>query len=185
MRCFEANKMTRRDEKFKLWTKSGSTGLSLSSLACFENGGFPVGLEASWLWGGTSVYPHTGPELAKLLRFVELFFVITPFFFFSIGVASSLFLWVVLHGSLPLAFSTSSVEDISSFEFLSLEFWWARTLACEVSAVAGHSPRRFWIWRIFFMSDFFIFCIYNSRFCLYHPGLAFILFYFTSRLVFF
>ncbi|CAF2319039.1 unnamed protein product, partial [Brassica napus] len=105
--------------------------------------------------------------------------------FFSIGVASSLFLWVVLHGSLPLAFSTSSVEDISSFEFLSLEFWWARTLACEVSAVAGHSPRRFWIWRIFFMSDFFIFCIYNSRFCLYHPGLAFILFYFTSRLVFF
>lgn len=128
--------MTRRDEKFKLWTKSGSTGLSLSSLACFENGGFPVGLEASWLWGGTSVYPHTGPELAKLLRFVELFFVIAPFFFFSIGVASSLFLWVVLHGSLPLAFSTSSVEDISSFEFLSLEFWWARTLACEVSAVA-------------------------------------------------
>ncbi|CAN6968649.1 unnamed protein product [Brassica oleracea var. botrytis] len=70
-------------------------------------------LAVGWNFGLSTHWSQTG-KAASLCRTILCCRSIL-LLFFSIGIASSFLLWVVLHGSLPLAFSTSSVEDISSF----------------------------------------------------------------------
>ncbi|CAN7082728.1 unnamed protein product, partial [Brassica oleracea var. botrytis] len=69
-------------------------------------------LTVGWNFGLSTHWSQTGkaPSFCRTILCCRSILLL-----FSIGVASSFLLWVVLHGSLPLAFSTSSVEDINFF----------------------------------------------------------------------